>query len=1468
MASTIADFNHIQTYHDVPQTGKLPRTLKRLRTLVELYANQSNSTRKVNWDQINLKQIFQRINEIEESLRTLTPTDRNILGYDIDDIQSEPLSDKAFREIKERITKSLNERLPQANFTGLENATEKQLKEVKKILQDALNNFGKITVDSKLVLRCKLYSSDNTYYWRTWALTPANFQKLLDEINSNSFLFNWSESEDWQSDQATKLLPSWSSIRTFEITSIPEEKAEGERNIRQGGFFPYLLKPEIKSEPIINALARCQIFNSIEEHKDELNESCWIYAHRQAGVPSEIIDKMTLRIKTAQDSHIKLTEVIKLSHENGIDVDVRDGDVPSGDTFRIPKASERLPKNKVKYTIHINKFKDHYFLEFPTGLTQNYLDQYIAHNFNSLEVPDDCSTKQYKKRENGKYYWVFDKSKPATVSSYSLIKQLFNPNAFVPYRYEQYLQLPAITPPKIEDITDLHYNEDCCVRSYDELVKEGKKNTNWRMKQTAAVLKKKEAQPSNSPIEVSKVPETYWFGDTEADTVSNTYHVPYMFCVQSADGKIKATFKGPCCISEGINQLPHNAVVFFHNLGYDSRFFARFGASGRGIIKGNKNYSMNIEVGNKHIKLRDSLAIIPTALRNFPKMFQLPEQQKEVFPYQYYTVDRFVKKVGSISDAEQYLTGEDAEQFRKNIKAIPNCEQGKDSFDLQVYAEFYCQEDVTLLRLGYNKFREMVKEHFGLDTYKILTAPSLANAYFSKTVYLPLYQFKFLSGLPAEFIRKAVHGGRCMTARNLRWHVTERLVDFDAVSLYPSAIARLEIPTGPPRPLEPDELDMHWLDLNAFCYVVKVRFYPVQKHRDFPLFVVNDEDGNNLNTDTFTEPIIMYVTKIELEDIKKFYEGVKFDILQGYCYECDIDTRIQKVIKTIFSKRREFKAQKNPVQEIYKLIMNSAYGKTIQKFIDTEIKFFHNEEDLQKFWRKNYNFIDEDVQLCDSLVHKVTVRNPTNNQFSACIIGALILSMSKRIMNEVMCLAEDLGCKIYYQDTDSMHIREEDLPKLQAEYKKLYNKELVGKDMGQFHSDFDEAAGKWGLDPESAVSVESYFLAKKIYIDKLEDATGKVGYHVRMKGVPQEAIEEKANEVGGLMKLYERLYRGETFSFNLLAGGKPSFEYNSDYTITSRRSFNRCIQIKSPFPDDDSAVAVAESSESDETKDVVDSLSNTEAEETEHVEEEAQEQTETQADTEADTEVDTEAVEEEEKDDDEVVETPQEEDELEDDQLNVENDRPVVDDLFNDKKFIPTLPYYQRFCNRLVAKVNWEKDCLELFYLAEAASKQKSAIRGMIFQSRIFRYLQERLDPNNYFVYTEVPYDGQKLDIIVSRAPIPNVEKVITDADLRQCVFISVKTAVKNDWNKKDEGPAQTACGYILYTYGKRMSRHGKQTHRPYPTLKTWNKHIKNIQSCIVVHHEDFLTAKDANFVENDYNDHLKELVEKYLENI
>lgn len=56
------------------------------------------------------------------------------------------------------------------------------------------------------------------------------------------------------------------------------------------------------------------------------------------------------------------------------------------------------------------------------------------------------------------------------------------------------------------------------------------------------------------------------------------------------------------------------------------------------------------------------------------------------------------------------------------------------------------------------------------------------------------------------------------------------------------------------------------------------------------------------------------------------------------------------------------------------------------------------------------------------------------DDYSYNYIGVLILDMSKRIMNEVMCLGEDLGINIYYTDTDSMHIDKDGLDRLEIEF--------------------------------------------------------------------------------------------------------------------------------------------------------------------------------------------------------------------------------------------------------------------------------------------------------------------------------------------------------------------------------------------------------------------------------------------------
>ncbi|KAK8871708.1 hypothetical protein M9Y10_007448 [Tritrichomonas musculus] len=151
----------------------------------------------------------------------------------------------------------------------------------------------------------------------------------------------------------------------------------------------------------------------------------------------------------------------------------------------------------------------------------------------------------------------------------------------------------------------------------------------------------------------------------------------------------------------------------------------------------------------------------------------------------------------------------------------------------------------------------------------------------------------------------------------------------------------------------------------------------------------------------------MVVDNIALEDLIKF-QKIEYRLIKGYYWDGKTDDRIQSVIKDIFNKRLQYKKDGNPLQLVYKLIMNSCYGKTIERPHDKDYKYIHN-RDLDKYVMKNYYKIIEDVELENSDMHAVKVMTPIDKHFNFSLLGIQVLSMSKRIMNEVMCLAYDIG---------------------------------------------------------------------------------------------------------------------------------------------------------------------------------------------------------------------------------------------------------------------------------------------------------------------------------------------------------------------------------------------------------------------------------------------------------------------------
>ena len=324
-------------------------------------------------------------------------------------------------------------------------------------------------------------------------------------------------------------------------------------------------------------------------------------------------------------------------------------------------------------------------------------------------------------------------------------------------------------------------------------------------------------------------------------------------------------------------------------------------------------------------------------------MFYIEGLQKELFPYKYYTLERLKSNKGTINEAglneDQPWTDEQYQTFNANIDAIPNCRIDSNHFDMWLYASFYCKQDVNILRLGFMKFRDGFIDDFQLDPFNFISISSIANEVFNQHVYYPNGQLYQVGGIVREFMSKAVYGGRCMCAFNKKWHTDVPIVDFDAVSLYPSAMARLYTVRGRPKVIEPEQLNMEFLNQQS-AYIVEIKVTAVHKHYPFPL-LVQKINGLNLNDDNLKEsqsassegqPLTITVDDIYLNDLIQF-QHIEFELIRGYYWDGARDYSIQKVIRRIFNKRLEYKKVHNSLQQVYKLIMNSCYGKTIEGHI-------------------------------------------------------------------------------------------------------------------------------------------------------------------------------------------------------------------------------------------------------------------------------------------------------------------------------------------------------------------------------------------------------------------------------------------------------------------------------------------------------------------------------------------------------
>jgi hypothetical protein len=909
----------------------------------------------------------------------------------------------------------------------------------------------------------------------------------------------------------------------------------------EGAFFPYYNKTEID-------LTDFQIFKNIDE--SNYDENCFVFAIRQSNVLTE--EELTLLKSMCIGLYIPTNKISKICEKFNLYI-------------RVKHLGHHTTKNYGKSSgreIVIGLIDKHYFIVKQIPYTLYSIKHYE-------EIIDEEKWNEiYRKRINGK--WTqYDKDDKRFTDSWEAIK-------YMHLQVDEYLR-----PIPYEDITGTQYYKEA-----QEIL-----NLNYH----------KDAVRKNTIKEVIDKSENAKIIFFDFETITNEeIHKPYM--VSSSETE---TFYGEKCglyllrklyekfavktewtktwnkvedkwDFKAINQQK-KLILIAHNCGYDFRFLQQhlnmtsLCERGHNLLegKGMFYYSKGKSI---EVILKDSYSVITMPLKKFGKCFNL-KQEKEILPYNLYTRVNIDNRYIPVDICKVAC---DMQVRCDNIDRIPTEKDYNDYFykflenaskwncikeglvDIIEYSKIYCEKDVEVLKLGYEKFGDMLKESCNLNVIDFMSSAQLAHQYMlNKKVFDDVYE---VSSIPRDYIMKCMVGGRTMCANNKKHHIIDILQDFDAVSLYASAMHRLGgYLKGQPKVLT--ELNYDFLK-NCDGYFIQIKVKKVNKNYAFPQMSYINDDGVRIFTNEPKENL--YMCKFVLEDLIKFHK-IEFDIIDGYYYDEGRNNNLRDVIDFVFNERLKMKKEKNPLQEIYKLILNSAYGKTLQKSHPEKVEF-KNENDIDKFIDKNYNYIKTYQELYSEGSFKkyiVKMEKGIEEHFNNAPAGVEVLAMSKRIMNEVMCLAEDNGLEIYYQDTDSMHIKECDIKTLAEKYEKKYHRELIGKGMGQFHSDFDS-----DVIVEDIHATESIFLGKKCYIDKLEgkDENGNavVDYHIRMKGVSNNAIKHKAKiEQRDFMEIYKSLLDCNKELFDLCCGGeKINFEYNSNYTITTKKEFNRVLSFK------------------------------------------------------------------------------------------------------------------------------------------------------------------------------------------------------------------------------------------------------------------------------------------------------------------
>ena len=938
---------------------------------------------------------------------------------------------------------------------------------------------------------------------------------------------------------------------------VLSEWKQSHNNRKNNAFFPYKNKTDID-------LTKYQIYplsedstRNVKELKDE-DQCCLIHTLRMNGVSEELLKNVTAKLQAVQ-LNVPLTKMetvaqiikkrLNIHYWDELSKRVRKGDRKSHMYGR--EFEEEIP---------IAQFKNHFFVFEDT----KYTDFYIQ---NKLEIDEYCKknptfklidSKHLLTRNKGKYY---SSEKPKPMNSLELVVSMMDAGLFSDYHVD------------LLEFASNNYTIEPSLSNVNNDQEDFKEHIEFKEK-----VKKEKKEKKGEPI--------YLFADCESDVTGKKHEmIAFGFCdmqknyqvvtypsrnIDETDSQHQQRFinnirstvrtfllERGLMPGQGRKEQNRDVIMFFHNMKYDATLFGDLFMSTEECCKDGQMYSKSFWLGyGIKVEFRDSLKHFGGKLKDAPETFGLGVSKGEAIGYTFHTKNN-ISYHGDVSSKKymKHIKESDHAVFKENVPT--------DKFNATAYYLEYLKQDVFVLREAMIKYRELISNITELDAFEYLTISSIGHNYAVKQgCYDGLFEVR---GCLREFIQQSVKGGRVyVNPEYANKEIDEKVEDFDGVSLYPSSMKRLCQEYGLPKGVIKKGIE------NSFeyyeskdWYIVKILLKKINKKIQIPCVSVHGDEGQLKYINEISSPIELYVDRITLKDYIQF-QDIEFDILEGIYWDQGFNKKIGQVIEKLHNDRCIYKKTNKPLATMIKLIMNSIYGKTGMRLGETQTSFVSNEKKDEYI----YNHFGTISEIHTTPFNTKVIKRTCDKDGTLNYVASAILSMSKHIMNEVFSVMDDNKQPVFYTDTDSIHMLQKDVDTLGEAYKEKFGRDLIGKNLGQFHTDFEMEGCK------EVHSIKHIPIATKTYLDILQginEETGEIVFdsHIRIKGITKAGIDYElarrgASKIESAISLFGDLKDNKQVTFYLNPTDYDvSFEFsNGNVSTRKTQSFVRILNEK------------------------------------------------------------------------------------------------------------------------------------------------------------------------------------------------------------------------------------------------------------------------------------------------------------------